>query len=175
MFEFDHILTLKEEQILSQGTFLWIFHAHKIPPHIGISSNGIFFSLKANGKDERVNFQKVLNIIHTKKIATLFVEFTGNQIETIEIEDVFKRFSKAITGESTCLTPVVECVLSEPRDLILKELLKLLVEKKYMGTVFSLHLDENYRGIPDYSREEIANRINALHAVKRTKHISEGH
>jgi hypothetical protein len=175
MFEFDQISSLKEEKILSNGTFLWIFHANKIPPHIGISSHGKFFSLKANGKDENVNNEKVLKIISAKKIPTLFIEFTGNQIETVSVLTVFNRYTKAITGESTCLSPVVECLLSEPRDLILKELLQLLVEKKYMGTVFSLHLDENYRGIPDYSREEIANRINALHAIKRTKHISQGH
>ena len=30
---------------------IWIFHVDKIPPHIGISSQGVFFSLKSNGKD----------------------------------------------------------------------------------------------------------------------------
>ena len=59
-FRFDNLSRLasisEENDVL-----IWIFHIDKIPPHIGISSQGVFFSLKSNGKDllETSPFQSI--------------------------------------------------------------------------------------------------------------------
>ena len=46
-FEFDFI-DPNFENVNHQKTLLWIVHANKIPPHIGISVDGYFFSLKVD-------------------------------------------------------------------------------------------------------------------------------
>ena len=49
-FRFENLSRL-ESISETNDVLIWIFHADKIPPHIGISSQGFFFSLKSNGKD----------------------------------------------------------------------------------------------------------------------------
>ena len=59
-FEFDHIIKDEVDLAPEQGLFLWVFHADKIPPHIGISLDGCFFSLKSSG----VDIDLELSLIH---------------------------------------------------------------------------------------------------------------
>ena len=66
-FEFENVLDLNSESALKEGFFLWIWHADKIPPHIGCSINGVYFSLKVNGKDDKKESNNALLVIQQKK------------------------------------------------------------------------------------------------------------
>ena len=46
-----------EKNKLLKGVFIWVIHTNKIPPHIGISLNGKFYSLNVNGKDNGIYFE----------------------------------------------------------------------------------------------------------------------
>lgn len=158
---------------LANGLYIWILHASKIPPHIGISLNGNYFSLKANGKDVSVSYASVLEIINKRNIPTLFLKIIDLKIDLAKIENVFKTYDCAKAGHATCLFPITELLLNEKKDIILKELLEILVQKNYIETVFSLHLDADFTGIPDYDKNSINERLNTIHAAKRTKSLPE--
>lgn len=145
---------------LNQGLFLWIFHADKIPPHIGISTEGKFFSLKANGIDCGVEVKSILNLIDRKKIPSILLELDGI-ISEKKMKQLFKKYTKTIPQKITCLHPI-KLLLEVPSVNKLSELLEELdrhnrvLSKKY----FNLPVDFN--GIPEYDVEAIHNRLKIL-------------
>ncbi len=149
------------------GIFLWVFHADKIPPHIGISKDGLYFSLKVSGKDENISVQKITKLLSTKKIPTLVIKTSENSIKNRQLETVFEKYQKANSDGLTCLTPITEIYFSETQDLILLELLNLLNEAGVVETIFGINLPADYIGIPAYSRSDIKNRLYQLTHAKR--------
>lgn len=163
-FEFDSI-DRYFENVNHQNTLLWILHANKIPPHIGISVDGFFFSLKVHGKDEFLPNFKLVNIINSRKILSVVIELNTNLL----IDDVankYDQFDFAKDLGSSCLVPIKELLLNGEKIERLKDLLHILKEKKLMNKVFGLNLTESYKGIPYYTTEQIEFRLEKLRHVK---------
>ncbi len=156
-----------DNEDFKQGIFLWVFHADKIPPHIGISKDGFYFSLKVSGKDEFVSVEKISKLLKTKKIPTLIIKTSENSIKNRQLETIFEKYQTANSDGLTCLTPIIEIYFSETKDLILIELLNLLNEAGVMETIFGINLPADYKGIPAYSRQDIHNRLHQLKHAKR--------
>lgn len=162
-------LEIETSEITTSGVLLWIFHASKIPPHIGISSNGQYFSLKFNGKDENLSVERLLKVVRTKKIETVIIELT-TPISIEQIENQFSKFELAKPNEATCLTPITQLFDFETTDVILSELLEKIQENKSIHRVFGLHLKPEFSGISNYSRTDIQQRLKKLHDSKRETH-----
>ena len=73
-YKISNIINAEKQKIDEQKCLLWVWHADKIPPHLGLSVEGRYFSLKANGKDFMTEIDAVLQIISKKKIKTLCFE-----------------------------------------------------------------------------------------------------
>jgi len=176
MYSFDvpSWKNFKEDEF-DLGIYLWILHADKIPPHIGISKHGAYFSLKASGKDVAVPVKNVLQLLRQKSIPAVILKTSENSIIPVELREIFNKYERAEAGKATCLTPVTEIYFSEQQDLILSELLNLLNESGTLEEVFGLNLDENFRGIPHYERKDIQKHLTGLNHVKGRKNISEGY
>ncbi len=170
-FEVSSVKKLHPEEVM-HGIYLWILHADKIPPHIGISKNGFYFSLKVTGKDEHFPVEKLIRLLNRKKIASLVIKTSENSIRFKRLSDVFDNYQSVENDGHTCLTPISEIYFSEPKDLILSELLNLLNEAGVMEEIYGIHLPESYRGILFYERKDIQNRLNHLKYAKGSKHIS---
>lgn len=159
---------------LNTGVYLWVFHANKIPPHIGISLNGLFYSLKVNSKDYRVEIDKILNIIQIKKIACLFVEL--KDVDTFNLESVFKQVSKINDVYPSCLTPISVILGKDYHQKMerLSELLVILEKNQQIKSFFKLNLNPSFKGIKFYTKETIQQRIAELKDVKRKKYLPQG-
>jgi hypothetical protein len=168
-FNFGVISNLKECSIFEKGFFLWIWHADKIPPHIGCSLNGHYFSLKVNGKDEGLLTSKVVSVIENKKIPSVFVQLKKDFIPS-EIQTVFANYQLAESTKNTCLTPITELFQCSDSIFQLSELLKYLKERGEIETVFGLNLTEDYRNLPNYTQDDITSRLLKLENVKSEKH-----
>lgn len=169
-FEFDTINEFNSSEILMDGFYLWIWYADKMPPHIGCSSNGSYFSLKVNGKDQDIKVKKVLSLIEKKKIPTILVKIKNVYSQ----ESVFQKyaaFQKAETGKNTCLTPIIELFNCQETVFQLSDLLVFLNRNKDIESVFGLNLKNDYKGIADYSNTDIENRLRKLEHAKSQKHI----
>lgn len=177
-FEFDKSIPftlLKEINSIefSEGVFIWIWHANKIPPHIGVSIDGKYFSLKVKGKDEQLPVNKIKDIITKKSIGTFIIQTDFNS-NLKNVASVFKRFTKAESLKTTCLNPIQEIYGLKGKKMILAELLNNFQTKGIITKVFSINLDAECRGIPKYGKKEIEARLIHLENAKRSKSILKG-
>jgi hypothetical protein len=140
---------------------IWVLHADKTPPHIGISVEDSFFSLKINGKDEALELQSLVHIIHKKQIPTLAI-ILKTQITLDQVKFIFQNFGAKIGTNETCLSPITKLLTPELEDLIVMELLTELDETNQIKSVYGFHLPNGYKGILNYSRETIQQRIDAV-------------
>ena len=161
------------EKYLVNNTFsdldsltIWVLHADKTPPHIGISVEDAFFSLKINGKDEALEVQSFVHIIHKKQIPTLAITL-NTTLKHEHVKSVFSTFGSKIGSNETCLSPIVKLLTPQLNDLILIELLYELDKKEQIKSVYGFHLPKGYIGIPNYTRETIQQRIHAVQPSER--------
>lgn len=160
-YTFQHIHALNDESILGSGLFLCILHADKIPPHIAISMDGKYFSLKAKGKDEAIPVTEVLKIINKRTIKTLFVRLDA-RVKFEQLEEVFARFEKTIVKETSCLSPIKEVLKVQGDVQKLSDLLSYLDLNHLSMEVFGVCIDESFKGIPYYEVEDIDKRLESL-------------
>lgn len=143
------------------GIHLWVIHADKTPPHIGFSIDNHYFSLKANGKDNGISTDSILQIIQKKKIGTVLVKLNSDTTFQ-ETKLAFEKFDSAKGLNSSCLVPIRN-VLKAPNSISkLSELLFFLETQHMIYSVFGLHLSNDYKGIKSYSTIEIQQRIEKL-------------
>lgn len=164
-FQFENIINSIETLDVNR-TLLWILHADKIPPHIGISTKGYYFSLKVNGKDENLPVEKLLSLCQTKKMSVVIVQLLKNlSLEDLKIK--FSDFEKAEDIKTTCLTPIKELFKNGTNVLKLKDLLETLNIRGEIKQVFGLNLNNNFKGIPFYTVEQIQKRLELLRHAER--------
>ena len=141
-------------------TNLWVWHANKIPPHIGISVDNRYFSLKANGKDENVDLESIKLILGKKPIATLCFEL-NKEIKAAKVNQVFNAYSTTVVGEITCLNPIKSLLDCEGADKLI-ELLKELYATNSISRVVGFNIPDDFEGICDYSINDIHDRLTKL-------------
>jgi len=151
--------TLKHyRDIHFKETVIWVLYATKKPPHIGISTENYFFSLKISGKDENILCDKLITQIHKKSIPTVFI-----QLKTVvllaNLQGVFKSCAQIELGKTTCLSPIKTC-LCEPQVQQLSDLLY-RIEAQIEQTA-GVYLPETYTQLPAYCPADIATRISDM-------------
>ena len=167
-FTFKSILH-DSNPLIESATFLWIWHADKIPPHIGISTQGHYYSLKVSGKDEKLNVQKVFSNAKYRKIPLILVEL--KQSLPVELlQDVFSNFDFAEVDKATCLSPLVTILNKNAQQL--SDLLFLLENESAINQFHGCNLPEGYSALQEYSSTEIQSRLKLLNEKRRKEHIS---
>ncbi|MDX2362846.1 MAG: hypothetical protein QNK23_18695 [Crocinitomicaceae bacterium] len=139
---------------------LWVWHADKIPPHIGISIEGKYFSLKANGKDENMSIDKVTDLITKKKITALCFEL-NNSVQYKDMETCFANYELTVPNKITCLHPIKE-ILGCEKVRKLTELLTELYQHQNVERVIGFNTGEGFSGIKNYSTKDIHSRLKKL-------------
>lgn len=156
-FDFKSIHRELPEQLL-QKIVIWIWNADKVPPHIGISIGKDYFSLTYR-KSEHLLTTSMLKKARRSAIPLVLVEIPGKVIQT-DAAMIFSKYDRAVDG-ITCLKPIRE-VMNLDEVSQLANLLTYLEAENLILKVNGLNLPENYTGIPDYSMEEILERIKSL-------------
>lgn len=152
-------------------SYLWIWHANKIPPHIGISTHNSYFSLKVSGKDAALPCERTLVKAQKKNIALLLIELDTNY-SLDQLEEVYQNYSAATPFVATCLTPIVQLLgLHEVNQL--SEMLHKLAENNTLGKVYGLNLPDGYSALPDYSPSDIQFRLKHLVDAERKTSLSK--
>ncbi len=150
---------LPKEELKDQRLILWIWHADKIPPHLGLSVSNNYFSLKSNGKDMGLPVAKVENILENKPIVTLALDLKAN-FDVSEIRAIFSEYDKAEAGKDTCLSPIND--LFKTKSITIHSFLDYLTESSLINGVYGFNVPPNFEGIPMYSMEDIQNRLKLL-------------
>lgn len=171
-FDFERIHPLTDDNIINKGFFLWVWHADKIPPHVGCSIEGKYFSLKVNGIDQNLDTNKVLSVINQKEIPSILIKI-NQKLSFDLVKTIFQDFTKAESGKTTCLTPIIQLLAENESITQLSELLKYLQEHNNLESVFGLNLTNGYKGIRPYNSDDIENRLRLLENAKSKKYISK--
>lgn len=143
----------------SEDSFIWIWHADKIPPHIGISTQNRYYSLKVSGKDNGLNCTSVWNLAVKKEIAIVLVKL-NQPLELNRIKSKFEAFEITEPNSITCLSPISSILNFECKQL--SELLNELTINNFIHSFLGNNLPNGYNQLRDYSTNEIMNRLKLL-------------
>jgi len=166
-YSFRQLIYSWPEKIVS-GTYLWIWNADKIPPHIGISRGQNYFSLTYRQAEIQKSVLAMVRKARRAQIPLVLVDLSDRPF-TVDFTTIFQQFERAGMNSATCLTPVKQ-VIGVPDSV--KQLSELLMEIEKAGSmkqVFAVHLTGDYAGIPEYTVSEIMQRIEQLHEAKRSE------
>jgi hypothetical protein len=164
-FSIEFVHSVDQDTLNSENFKLWIWYADKIPPHIGCSGEGKYFSLKVSGMDLGIPVEKVFDIVQRKKIVFLMIDLEMN-FTAEKLHQHFRRYKKAGINGPTCLTPICDLV-SSPSDIgQLSSLLKWLKDRGEIVRIQGVNLPANYSGLPVYGKQEIQERLEKLSAMK---------
>lgn len=147
-----------------ESFYLWVIHANKIPPHLGISKGNQFFSLKANGKDDALPVSKILSVLARKSIATAFYEISADAVLK-EPKAIFSQFETTVPNEITCLEPL-KLIFGDSDATWLKELLQGLEQRKAVLNAHGWQLPEGFEHIPNYNPQDIHRRLKQISNVQ---------
>lgn len=160
-FSFNHLKYFQEYNG-GDTLSLWIFHVDKIPPHVGISQDGFFYSLKSNGKDFSLE-SSVFQIIENKNIKCVILKLNNKSKKTV-IKAVFDQYERALSAEVSCLTPIKE-ILNLDKDIPkLASLLSELESRNMIEGYSGFNVTKSECGILKYEVSDIDKRLNLLHA-----------
>ncbi|MGV3631179.1 MAG: hypothetical protein ACO1O6_08230 [Bacteroidota bacterium] len=172
MLHASEIQTISENR-LRKGVYLWITHADRIPPHIGISVDGHYFSLQVNGKDD-VSMEAIFRAIRLKKIPSLFIRLQENGFSGERFLSVKNEYVSINEGVKTCLVPVLDLYGIKSSGFLLPDFLKYLEEKKQVLAYFALNLPPDFGGIKSYSLDDVTKHLKKIQDAERPEHIPAG-
>ncbi len=138
---------------------LYIFHANKIPPHIGWSVRDKFYSLKATGADIGLDTFKINHIILKKEIPTLIVQLSDVPLNEKNIIDIFSKYGEGLQQGKTCLNPIDEVLFGQVKHEKIGDLLKTLFDNQINLIFYGVNLPLTFKGIFNYSKNDIEKRI----------------
>jgi len=159
-YKIPNILDAEECIFNEDKCLLWVWHADKIPPHLGLSVEGKYFSLKANGKDFLTEIESVRQLIDKKAIKTLCFELNVD-LNLINLINSFKKYAATIPFEVTCLKPIQD-VLNSPHSKQLVDLLMDLNGKNQIQRVFGFNIPKEFDSISEYTTDDIHARLKQL-------------
>lgn len=169
-YRFPDIVPLKPDMLRS-GVFLWIWHANKIPPHLGLSVDGAYFSLKHNGKDLYLPYSKALRVIDQRGIATIVLK-VNFEFSLDRVHSIFERYEVASSNGATCLFPLRDALANEECETLF-DLLEFLHRNKLVTQIYGIHIPSDFVGIPFYGIQDIKNRLLTLQHASLGKNISK--
>jgi hypothetical protein len=154
----NHLSSVSDEEDL----LIWVFHVDKTPPHIGISTQGVFFSLKSNGQD-KIPVDKVSYMVKNKNIKLIKLKL-NIRLSVALVEHVFNSFTSATSARCSCLSPIKK-VLDVPNEIPkLSDLLIYLDGAKKISGWSAQNVSVEEAGIKSYAVSDIEKRLNFLNA-----------
>lgn len=145
---------------LSRDIVLWVIHADRIPPHLGLSAHGKYYCLKATGPDCGTPADSLLQKLEKKGIKTLLFSVLYTDVDAL---DVFLKFPAASPGGASCLTPISD-FFNLPDVQTVHDLLRELEELNAIKSYYGISLGNDYQGIPFYTKAEVNSFLRELKA-----------
>jgi hypothetical protein len=157
--------TVENQEIDFDKSLLWIINSDKTPPHIGISENSKFYSLKATGKDNAIFTNDIFLLLKKKDIEFVLVELAPHAIVK-NIESVYLTYSKAIPSKVSCISPILDCFdLDEP--MLLYDLINYLSSKELINSINVFNFQREKLGLGIYGEKDVVLEIEKLQGAKR--------
>ncbi len=163
MYKFSaNIAPILDKSILDLGLYLWIWKPEEKSPHLGISLDGLYFSLKIANKQENIKVETILDFIERKKKSIIFVKLE-TFVELELIQGVFEKFNNCQTDACSCSAPLFDILVPGVKRALLFNLLDELGRGTKIQSIYEINLAEEFHGIPFYTKEDV--QMNLLNLV----------
>lgn len=163
----------------SSGTYIVLFDALHIPPHLLLSHNGKLYSLSASGRQSGSPLSKLELFIDRKSVPAIFIEWklpvtcSANDFENL-LKKTFGAYPRLEAGKNSCLSPIRDTAAllygeEMQKAKFIFELLPLLNEQNAIGTSFASHiaLSGNTFTLQTYSEDELETAIRNSEPAKQ--------
>ncbi|MFN3916772.1 MAG: hypothetical protein ACK4K0_03420 [Flavobacteriales bacterium] len=147
---------------VNDGLYLVILHAGRIPPHLGLLHQGLYYSSAAHKSYVAEPSAVLLKTIHLKSIPTLLVRLEV-EISANEMKEIFLCQGMLKTGE-TCLNPIRKVLKANEVNFVF-ELLDRLQKRESLKGFYGLNLAtnaDNSFDLPHYTLQDVYLRIHEL-------------
>jgi hypothetical protein len=153
------------EAELSNGVYIVVMHATRIPPHIGLIIDKHYHSLTIKGRDINTPIRALIKNIEQRKIPSLFIKikphvtFSNAYMREHFILNV-QQFPKVDKDVATCLSPI-KLFFDEVYDVRMQEinflfdLLPRLFEDDLIEFTSTLFVNEANYELPVYTQQEL--------------------
>lgn len=148
-----NLVNYDQHDFVLDASYLWVWNPTGVPPHMGLSTRGSYFSLKASGLDFDSDLQDIIGIIVRKKLAVIAIRLKQD-LDIEECKSVFEKYERTIAHEITCLNPI-KTVLDYQAPRKLSELLEELDARQLIGEKTVWSIDKSSIELADYSTEDI--------------------
>jgi len=161
-------VTILNEQMLQFSSGVVLINAHKKPPHLGLFSLNRYFSLTATEVQNNLDLSFILQVIHRKKIPSLFILF-NKKLNNSLVEETFSSYTNLKNG-ITCINPINKLVnqqLFKVKNVqFIYELIPLIEEANELQSYHHLYCDafliDELFELRKYSMEDVLKRIKSL-------------
>ncbi len=157
----EEILPLVSYDALENGLFLGIWYPQQKSPHIGISSEGKYFSLLIDGKQEMFPVQKLISASFRKKSSLLLIQL-HNSISALELSSAFSDYTNCEIDKISCSVPMLKLYGIEKKEGFLFDLLDKLQILGCLERFYKMNLPEGFDGIPSYRDEVVEQNLQSL-------------
>ncbi len=178
---FNAFKKFREEE-LSNGVYIVVLHATRIPPHIGLIIDNYYHSLTIKGHDYNTPIKALIKNIQLRKIPSLFIKikshstFSNSYLKEHFILNI-QQFPKVDKDIATCLSPIklfFDEVYNIPMEDVrfLFDLLPSLYEAELIEPPSSLFIDEQNYQLPVYTQEQLDNEIKNVRNEINNLHLT---
>lgn len=144
----------------AEACYLWIWNPTDIPPHMGISIDSSYFSLKSSGVDLGLDVAEMIQRIERTEIQVIALEI-DQAFTRVECESIFSNYTRTVPMETTCLAPI-KVVLKEDAPLKLSELLDILDSANRIRRATGWNISTTNIELPEYSVKDIHKYLTSL-------------
>ncbi|MBS1652861.1 MAG: hypothetical protein JSU07_12705 [Bacteroidetes bacterium] len=169
-FKLDHSeFTLNQAE---KGIWLVLTHVKRVPPHVGLLLDGIYFSLNITGVEKNISIEKFLKALALRKTETLFLKIKKHPVySTYYMCEFFLNelnSSKPIgVNETTCLSPIKYFfnefyALNLTKQELISDVIYQMIENNYFISFSTLNFSEYKKNsffIPNYTHSDLHNFI----------------
>lgn len=152
-------INIEQLDILKKGSYLWVWDGNASPPHIGLSVEGQYYSLRFTKKDHQP-IEEALEKVKRLPISFLWIEVDSSAI-VLHPNDAFEPYSSCLDQNVSCLQPILDTFQIPDKSYILKDLLEYLNRNKQILNVFSHRLPASWRGLSAYTNQDVQANLEA--------------
>lgn len=149
----------RDSSFLKEGAFIWVINYPKIPPHLAISIDGMYYSVTTEVAQLHKPIDSLIRLFESKKKPVFFVKFAFDALNNKGLEEVF---TMTLENGATCIEPINKLLFNDDR-FACQTIGELLNQLERLNQLESVHVQDyltpQHVGVLTYSKSDVINYI----------------
>ena len=148
----------QDASFLQNGTYVWVINYPKIPPHLGLSIDGMYYSVTTETVQLHKPIHSLIRLFEAKKKPVFFVKFELNTLSDKRLEEVF---TMTLDKGATCIEPINTLLFND--RFAFQTIGELLNHLEQLNRIRSIHVQDYLNsecvGVLSYTKNDVINFI----------------